>query len=307
MTLTDVQETFILPGTLAAWEDITLSLEQSGPIRWIGAKEGDRIGEGEPILRIDPETLKAQLEADQVDFDLSRRHLERVEKLLEKNFISEQERDQAREAFEVAKSTLTRSRLALAKSTLVSPIAGVLDELLVDRGEYGAVGTPAAVVVQVDQLKVLVDVPEKDVPSLQVGMQARVSLASLNGRAAVSMPGRIVHVAYRADPSTRTYRAKVAVQNSSRTLRPGMIVRVEFDRQLHRQVVTVPLYSLVDQDGQKELYVEENGMARRRPVKIGPVVDGKVVIYEGVEAGEHVIISGQQLVRDGAPVRVVEG
>ncbi len=306
-TRVDVTETFTLPGTLEAWEDITLGLEQSGPIRWIGPREGDRIRAGDPILRIDPETLEAQLQAAQVDHDLAQRQLERMEHLLKKQLVSQQEGDQAREAFEAAHSRLKQTRLAVEKSTLVSPIDGVLDELLVDRGEYGALGAPAAVVVQVDRLKVLVDVPEKDVPFLQAGRKARVSLATIDATGTNSLPGEIVHVAYRADPRTRTYRAKVAVDNAAGRLRPGMIVRVEFDRVHHRGVVTVPLYSLLDRDGRKELYVEQDGIARRRTVRTGAVIDGRVVIRNGIEPGEQLIISGQQLVGDGSAVHVVAG
>ncbi|HSH68786.1 MAG TPA: efflux RND transporter periplasmic adaptor subunit [Deferrisomatales bacterium] len=302
----DVRETFTLPGTLEAWEDITLGLEQAGPILWIGPREGDRIGAGDPILRIDPETLEAQLQSAQVDHDLARRQLERMELLLEKRLVSQQEGDQAREAFEAARSRLKQTRLAVEKSTLISPIDGVLDELLVDRGEYGAIGAPAAVVVQVDRLKVLVDVPEKDVPFLQAGRKARVSLATIDTVGEKFLPGEIVHVAYRADPRTSTYRAKVAVDNAAGKLRPGMIVRVQFDRVHHRGVVTVPLYSLLDRDGHKELYVEQDGIARRRTVRTGPVIDGRIIIQTGLEPGERLIVAGQQLVGDGSAVQVVE-
>ena len=300
VALETVKETFTLPGSLEAWEDITLGLEQAGPIRWIGPREGQRLAQGDPILRVDPDTLESQHRASQVDHDLAERQLRRMETLVDKQLVSELEFDQAREAFELAKSRLRQSALALEKSTLVSPIDGVLDVLLVDRGEFGSVGTPAAVVVRVDLLKVLVDVPEKDVSALRVGGTARITLTASAGDRPRTVDGTIEHVAYRADPASRTYQAKVAVANPSGALRPGMIVRVEFDRKLHRRVVTVPLYSLVDRDGHKELYVEQDGVALRRAVVTGPVVDDQVVIHDGIEPGERLIVSGQQLVRDGA-------
>ncbi len=307
VTTADVQERFTLPGTLEAWEEVTLGLELSGPIRWIGPEEGQRVAKGELILRIDPETLEAKLEAGRVEFEVAKRQWKRMETLLEKKLVSQQEFDRAREDYELTKSSLTQAQLALDKSTLVSPIDGILDELLVDRGEFGSVGDPAAVLVQVDRLNVIVNVPEKEIAFLATGDRAEIVLAPVEGLEAKAVRGTVTHVAYRADERTRTYRAKVAVDNGKGRMRPGMIVRATFERKKHEQVVTVPLYALVDRDGQKELYVEEDGVARRRIVTAGPIVGERVVIVEGVAPGERLIISGQQLVADGTLVRVVEG
>ena len=68
-----VEETFTMPGTLEAWEDLTLSLEQSGPIVWIGPNEGDRLKAGDEILRIDKDALLAQHAKNETDFDIRKK------------------------------------------------------------------------------------------------------------------------------------------------------------------------------------------------------------------------------------------
>ncbi|MGD8352893.1 MAG: hypothetical protein PVJ01_01905, partial [Pseudomonadota bacterium] len=73
----DVEETFTLPGTLEAWDEITLSLERPGTIVWIGPEEGERLRAGEEILRIDKESLEAQLEKNRTDYDIRKKQLER--------------------------------------------------------------------------------------------------------------------------------------------------------------------------------------------------------------------------------------
>ncbi len=301
-----VEETFTLPGTLEAWEDITLSLEQPGPIVWIGPSEGDWLKAGDEILRIDKEALLAQLDRNGTDYDIREKQLERADSLLEEKLISERERDEVYQAFQSAKTELTETRIALEKSTLESPIDGILDRLLVDRGEYGNVGTPAAVVVKIDKLKVLVDVPEKDVPYTKAGQSVVVLPAEVDGGGNIGRPGKIIHVSYLANEMTRTYRTKVEIDNSDRYLRPGMIVRVKFVRRVIDDTIVIPLYAVIDKDGQKFVFVVENDSAVRRQVRLGPIINGKVVVFGGIQEGEQLVVKGQQLLADGGPVRVVE-
>lgn len=302
----DVQETFTLPGTLEAWEDLTLAAELAGAVRWIGPKEGGRLEEGDVILRIDPETAAANLAQEQADYALQQKQLQRMEELLAQKFVSPQEYEEARRAYQMAEASLKRARVALEKSTLRSPVAGVLDRLLVDRGEYVSEGTPVALVVQVDRLKVLVEVPEKDVPFLKSGDRVEVLPAAIQGPAAEERSGDLIHLAYKADPVTRTYLAKVAVDNRSGELRPGMIVRVGLVRRNLEGVIAIPLYAVMDRAGAKVVFVEEDGIARMRPVTLGAVVGDRVVVTAGLSRDENLIVQGQQLITDGAKVRSEE-
>lgn len=300
-----VEETFTMPGTLEAWEDLTLSLEQSGPIVWIGPNEGDRLKAGDEILRIDKDALLAQHAKNETDFDIRKKQLERADSLLKEQLISERERDEVFQAFQSANTSLTETRIALEKSTLISPIDGILDRLLVDRGEYGNMGTAAAVIVKIDKLKVVVDMPEKDVPYTKTGQRVSVLPAEIN-REGVGRPGRIIHVSYLANKATRTYRTKVEIGNSDGFLRPGMIVRVKFVRRTLEDAIVVPLYAVIDKDGQKFVFVVEDKTAVRRQVRLGPIINGKVVVFGGVQVGESLVVKGQQLVAAGGPVRVVQ-
>jgi membrane fusion protein (multidrug efflux system) len=105
---------------------------------------------------------------------------------------------------------------------------------------------------------------------------------------------------------TRTYRSKIEISNRDGFLRPGMIVRVKFVRRIIRDALVVPLYAVIDRDGQKFVFVEEDGTAVIRQVRLGPIINGTVVVFGGIQAGEHLVVKGQQLLADGGSVRVVE-
>lgn len=300
----EMVETFTLPGSLEAWEDLILSAELAGPIRWVGPEEGEWLKKGQEILKIDTDTLTSNYERDRISLETKNRKLERYEKLVDQQLVSQQELDDLKYLVAEARADLRRSELQVQKSTLRTPVAGVLDDLLVDRGEYIVPGQALARVVQVDRLKVLVAVPEKDVSYLKVGDKIRVVGAEIDGKDAASRVGRIQHIAYSADSATRTYLAKIEIDNDAGDLRPGKIVRAYFNRRNLPQALSVPLYALVDRDGRKVVFAERDGRAEMLLVKTGAVIDQRVVIEQGLSAGDRIIVKGQQLIADGALIAV---
>lgn len=304
VTAGDLAERITLPGSLVAWEDLTLAAEIAGSIDWVGPREGESLAAGAAILTIDSVTQRANLERDRVAAEVSRKAMERLERLVAENLVSRQEFDNSVGAYEAARQQYELSRIALAKSTVRMPVAGVLDARLVERGEYIKLGDPVAVVVQVDRLKALLAVPEKDVRYLQLGEEVQVVQTQIDSGDEVRRPGKLVHLAYKADPQTRTYLAKIEVDNRDRQLRPGMIVRVEALRRELKGVVAVPLYAVVDHEGRKVVFVAEEDTARLRPVEVERVIGDQAVISAGLAAGERLIVKGQQLLADGAAITV---
>jgi len=306
ITTQDLAEHFTLPGALEAWEDLTLAAEIAGPIDWVGPREGERLTAGQAILTIDAISQKARLEQARVDAEVKRAAMQRLKTLVDDNLVSRQEYDNSVTAFEAARQTHELARIALEKSAVRTPIAGVLDARLVDRGEYIKAGDPVAEVVQVDRLKALVDVPEKDVRYFHHGEQVNVIQAQIDTGAEIHRTGTLTHLAYKADPLTRTYRAKIEVDNRDGELRPGMIVRIEALRREIKNAIAIPLYAVVDHDGRKIVFVEEQGRAQLRPVQIDRVIGNQALIGSGLTAKERLIIKGQQLLADGAAVTVEE-
>lgn len=297
-------ETFTLPGSLEAWEDLVLAAELGGPVRWIGPEEGDALQVDQEILKIDTDTLQADFDRHKIAFEIKQRKLDRYEMLVEQQLVSRQELDDIKFSLEEVHADLRHSELMLAKGVLRSPVNGVLDDLMVDRGEYVDVGQPLARVVRVDRLKVMVAVPEKDVSYLKVGDTIRIEGAVIDGKEPVTTDGRIQHIAFSADPATRTYLAKIEIENKDGRLRPGKIVRAHFNRRNLPNALSIPLYALIDRDGRKVVFVEEAGIARMASVTTGAVIGRRIVIEEGLSAGERVIVKGQQLLSDGIQVAV---
>ncbi len=304
VTAQDLEERFSLPGSLYAWEDLTLAAEIAGPVDWVGPEEGEMLTSGQKIMTIDSVSQKANLERNRVDAEIKEKAMQRLQRLVAENLVSQQEYDNSLTAYEAARQNRKLASIALQKSIIKAPVAGVLDVRMVERGEYVKAGDPVALVVQVDRLKVLIDVPEKDVRYFHPGEEVSVVQAQIDTGEEIHRSGKLVHLAYKADPLTRTYLAKVEVDNQDRQLRPGMIVRIDALRRELKGAIAIPLYAVVDLDGRKVVYVEAEGQARLRPVKIDRVIGDQAVLLEGLSLGEKLIIKGHQLLADGAKVKV---
>jgi membrane fusion protein (multidrug efflux system) len=255
-------------------------------------------------LEIDPDTIQNLLEKGQNDFTLVENKLHRYQQLVADGLVSQQELDDLENRLIAVKSALETTKLQLAKSFPQAPVSGIIDRLYVDRGEYVDPGKPLLQLVQIDKLKVIANVPEKDVQFLHAGDQVEIVTASINTRPSDPIFGVIEHIAVSANPTTRTYRTKIIIDNRSSKLRPGMIVRAKFVRQQMKQVISVPLFALIDRDGEKFVFLNDNGQARKVHVVLGNSIGQRIVIEQGLMANQSLIISGQQLLVDGTKVEV---
>ncbi|MFK5925608.1 MAG: efflux RND transporter periplasmic adaptor subunit [Desulfuromusa sp.] len=306
ITLDDLTETFTLPANLEAWEDLALAAEIAGTVKLIHVDEGDLVHANQVFLEIDPETIKSYLRRDQQNATVIEHKLTRYQQLEADGLVSQQELDDLKNQLTAAKALLQTTKLQLAKSLPRAPISGIVDRIYIDRGEYVDPGKPLLRLVQIDKLKVIVDVPEKDVSFLKVGDSVEIIPALINSQSSVPIIGVIDYIAFSANPTTRTYRTKIIIDNSSTKLRPGMIVRAKFVRQQLKQVISVPLFAVMDRDGEKIVFIAENGQARKTYVVIGSSIGQRVVIKHGLVADQSLIVAGQQLLVDGARVAVGE-
>ncbi len=297
-------ETFTLPASLEAWEDLTLAAEIAGPVKKIHFKEGDQVRKDDVLLEIDPETIKNYLRRDRENVAVIGRKLERYRQLEMEGLVSRQDVEDLENSLIAADAALQTSILQLEKSFPRAPVDGIVDHLFVDRGEYVDPGTTLMRLVQIDKLKVIADVPEKDIHFLKIGQSVEITPAAINLNDPLVLTGTIEYIAYAANDMTRTYRTKMIIENNAGDLRPGMIVRARFVRQELDQVVSVPLFAVMDREGEKLVFVAENGLARKITVLIGSSVGQRVVVRQGLTAGQKLIIKGQQLLVDGVRIDV---
>jgi membrane fusion protein (multidrug efflux system) len=322
-----ITEILSLPGNVEAWQDIDLSCRIGGTIEWVGPKEGDRVTSGQEIIRLDRESLKAQVAQVRAQAEQAERQYARMENLHGSGVIQRAELDKYFETREMTRAMLKVATVALDNGSLRAPISGVIDRIHVDPGEHVDTGRAIAKIVQIDRLKVVVELPEKDVQYIREGMPAAVVPAETGGAlgaAGLTVPGigtllrgRVYYVALTADPNGRTYPTYIELDNAKRALRPGMIVQVHLVRRHVADALSVPLFAAVDRGDRKVVFVatdarkdeksgEMRARAEQRSVVPGIMEMSRIQIVQGLSAGERLIVVGQQNLVDGAEI-IIDG
>ncbi len=298
----DLTETFTLPARVQAREDLILSAEVAGTVMKTPVHEGMSVVQGQALIEIDSDVIRAQLERETRNVAVLTSRRDRFQRLAAEGLISKQELDDVNNGLTAAQTALEQARIQLQKTTLRAPISGMVDRRLVDAGEYVDLGKALLRLVSVEQLEVIADVPEKDVVFLQPGQLVTITPAIIHGDQAAPLTAVIEHIALVADETSRTYHTRMLIEQPGGILRPGMIARATFVRQEHEQALVVPLFSVLDRRNIKVAYIVEDGFAREVEVTTGSSIGQRLVVRSGLEAGQHLVVKGQQLLIDGVAV-----
>ncbi|MEK6564757.1 MAG: efflux RND transporter periplasmic adaptor subunit [Candidatus Omnitrophota bacterium] len=184
-----------------------------------------------------------------------------------------------------------------------SPIYGVVGKAFLDKGEnILAQSTPVALVVDTREAVVRIDIPEQDIPYVSKGCPASLKLDSYPGEVFIGEVSKISEV---LDAATRTLNVEIIIANSDNKLKSGMFARIDILAGKRQRVLALPQDALSKEDGSYYVFVVEADKAKKVKVEIG-ISNDKVEILNGLEENQKVIVFGQQGLRDGAVVKVVE-
>lgn len=304
VVLSNIDDYYTVPGVVEAWDDIIVPSETSGPVTWIGKEEGSFIEKGEPILKINTDNLQANLNSAKVQLEDDRKEFLRQKNLYAQKSVSQKQYDTAKKAYDLSEVSYQLALDEFNKSTIKSPVTGIIDDVIPNVGEYVSPGKEVARLIDMTKLKIYVNVPENDVRYLRLGQAVDVYVAEIGGDKNIKK-GVINYISVVSDPKTLTHKVRVDVE-LDRDIRPGRIVRVDIIRQSFKNVMVVDMYAVIDKDGQKIVYINKNGIAEERNVITGDMIGSKVIIISGLEPGDELITSGQQFLSNGASIRLGE-
>ena len=169
-------------------------------------------------------------------------------------------------------------------------------------GTYVSPGTPLFRIVNIDSLRLRLGVSQADVVRVRPDAEVRIIADAMGDR---PFSGRIRSIAPEADESTRTFTIEVILPNPpDRPLRDGVVVRAELVLEKRESVIAIPRESVFRRSGGAYLFVADGEAARRREVRLGPMIDGRVVIDEGLAPGDRVVVVGMQNLRDGMALKI---
>ncbi|GAK55740.1 efflux transporter, RND family, MFP subunit [Candidatus Vecturithrix granuli] len=307
----------VLPGTVVPYEDIDLAAKTSGTVEWIGPKQGARLKKDEKLLQVDVTSSKTKVTEARALYEQALKDYNRIKRLYNEKITSKEQLDNAETVLNTSKAALDSTSVNLKDGTLYSPINGILDNLLVDPGEYINPGQTVMKIVDIDRVYIELPVPEKDILYFTKGQEVALQMSVAGGRENNNetsgtsdfrqgdFNGVIDFVSMTADNTTRTYLVKVLAENSEHKMRPGMIVRARLVRRELQDAIAVPFFTIIDHEKGKSVFViDEEGVARERPIQYGSFQRGLVEIRNGLKLGDKLVVVGQRSLVEGQKVEI---
>ncbi len=306
-------ETFT--GRLEAPETVQLRPRVSGYIDEVAFEEGELVEAGDLLFRIDPRPYEARARAARASLAQARSQArlaggeaERARKLLGSRAISREEHDQrqaallnARALVDEAEAALASAELDLAYTRVTAPVDGRIGRARVTKGNLASADqTLLATLVSVDPLHVYFDSNEADAldaQRLQQAGKAPPVRIGLTGEPGFPHQGQLDFVDNRLNADTGTLRYRALLPNPNGIFKPGQFARVEMPvTRLDQAVLISRKAVLADQDRRFVYVVGEDNPVARRQVSTGRQVEGLVVVRDGLNSGDRVIVNGTQKV-----------
>lgn len=292
-------------GQVEALQSIELRPDIEGRIVEILAREGREVARGTPLFRIDAAELRAQVARAEADRDLARQSLARTRDLLAQEASSRAELERAEATARGSAAQLELLKVRLARTVVRAPFAGVVGQRMVSLGDYVTTDSRLVTLQTVSPQRAAFQVPERYADRLGRGQRVTFRVAALGDK---EFTGLVDFVDPLVQLPGRTITVKARVPNPRRELRPGMFIEARLATAVRPRAVVIPEDAVLPLQGATYVWVVRDGKATRHQIALGVRSPGFVEARSGVEAGEQVVVGGQERLAEGAPVspKVVE-
>jgi membrane fusion protein (multidrug efflux system) len=287
-------------GTMLANEEVELRPEISGRVTGVFFAEGQRIRQGEVLLKLNDRELQAQLKRKQLEETLAGDEERRQRALFEINGISREEYDKTLNKLNMIKAEREVIESQLAETEIIAPFDGVVGLRYVSEGSYVSSNTMVAAMQDIDPVKAEFSVPEKYAGQLSRGAKIVVQVGDEQN----SYAGTIYAVEAKIDPGTRTLKARATVPNPDARLLPGSFAKVEITLEELPDAIVIPSGAVIPRINDEIVYVCRNGKAQSLSVKTGIRNERGIQITEGLTPGDTLIVTGLLQLADGKDVRI---
>jgi multidrug efflux system membrane fusion protein len=289
-------------GRTQACRSVSVRSETAGVVASTPVREGSSVAAGQTLCKLKVDARQATLDQARAN-ERSKELTEKASaELAARGFRSPTQvlSDQAN--LDQAAASVRQAEVALNQTDIKAPFAGVFNERDIEVGGYLAAGGACGVVIELDPLKIVGDVPETEIAKVRLGAPAHALLAS-----GERIDGVVYAIAKDADPQTRTYPVEIIARNSGSVVRSGLSAEVRIDAGQVAAHLTPSSSLVLDSAGRQGVrYIGPNGLVAFAPVKVLDETSGGVWV-SGLQGPVRVITVGQAYVSEGQRVKVAGG
>lgn len=292
------QETEFL-GSFSPNREIEIRPQAGGQIISLPIQEGQTVGAGRLIAKLDDEQLRYQVEALHVTLEGYQNDLKRYEVLVKGDATPAINLERTQLSIRSTQAQIKQLQKQIANTTITTPFSGIVTEKMAEKGSVVSVGSPIAKITDISTLKLVVQVPEKSINQFRVGQSLPIETEVYPDARFV---GRVSMMAAQGD-AAHNYPIEITVQNSGKNLlRAGMYGSIANTNKLKGQTLAIPRQAIVGSEKQPQVYVIEGGKAVLKSVEIGATTNEYYEVTKGLKTGDQVVTSGQINLQNGTPV-----
>lgn len=296
-----------LQGNVSTKENLIIYPEYSGVLSEVYVKEGQRVGKGQLLAKIDDGGLSQQVAQLQIQADLAKTTFERQERLWKQKIGSEIQYLQAKSSYEAQEQAVNQLKQQIAKTEVRAPFSGTIDDVITDKGSVVIPGQSQLIrIVNLDNMYIETDVPERYISDIIPGKSVMVQFPILG----TSIDSKVRQAGNFINPVNRTFKIEVPVPNNQRNIKPNLTAKLMINDYTNEKAIMVP-QSIISEnsEGQQYVYTISNrngtkGKASRVIIQTGKTQNGHIEVLSGLVSGDEIIEEGARLVKDAQEVKI---
>jgi membrane fusion protein, multidrug efflux system len=268
-----------------------MSFKTSGIVDDVFVKEGQFIKKGTLMASLKLDEIESKVKQAEIAFDKAQRDLSRATALYADSVVTLEQVQNAKTQLQNTEMNLQTAKFNLEHSRIVAPANGIVQKVLVKENEMSGPGNPALIFGADDKGKVLIaNIADADVVKIAIGDSACLQFDPYPESV---FSGQLREIAGMANPTTGTYELKIQVNDSDSQLRSGFIGSASLKSSQINNWKEIPVEALVSSEKRiGQVYILEDGVAKKRTVKIERLLEGKLIVSEGLSEGDKVVSSG---------------
>lgn len=295
ITDTTLKESIVITGNIQADESVDLRTESAGKVTKIFFSEGAKVKQGELLLKINDQELRAQYDRAKARQKLAEEQEYRQRILLKKEAISQQEYDIVFTELQSLKAETELINAQLAKTELRAPFAGQLGLRMISVGDYITPTSTITKLVKNDKVKITFSIPEKYSNSMKKNAEI-IFMVEGNDK---KYKANVYAIEPMIDENTRTLQVR-AIANNDGELIPGSFSKVELELKEIKNAILVPNQAIIPILKGKKVYTVENGLAKEVIIETGIRNDQFIQVTSGLNIGDTVITTGIMSIKNGS-------
>ncbi|GAA0871545.1 efflux RND transporter periplasmic adaptor subunit [Gangjinia marincola] len=299
-----------LQGNVSTKKNVIVYPEMQGVLQRVYVKEGDNVRKGQLLATIDDGGLSSQVAQVETQAALAKTTFERQKALWEQQIGSEIQYLQAKSNYEAAQNQVNQMKSMLGKTSVRAPFSGVVDDVITEQGTVVAPGSQLFRIVNLDDMYIKADVPERYIKDIQPGKEVIVNLPILGEQ----IKTKVRQTSNYINPSNRTFSIEVAVPNKKGLIKPNLTARLKINDYTKEDAILIPLNIISENaDGEQFVYLVQQdstnsdvNIANRKIISTGKSQQDFIEVTNGLASGDKIIVEGARSVKDGQEVSIVE-